>query len=57
MAFVYRDVNEHTPTLKPYVEDLESVRQSITNILSTKPGRDSFILNSGLIWTNTCSLP
>ena len=42
MTFIYRDVNEHTPTSKPFVEDLESVQQSITNILATKPGERLF---------------
>lgn len=33
---IYSDLNQYTPTQKPFVEDVEAVCQSIHNILNTR---------------------
>lgn len=43
MAFpLYKDADQFTPTDRPFVVDLDSVRQSITNILATQKGERIF---------------
>ncbi len=48
MAFVYSDVNSFAPTVKPLVEDVQSVYQSLFNILNTRKGEKPFFPNFGI---------
>lgn len=42
MAFIYSDLNSFNPTLKPLLVDVESIYQSLYNILNTKKGERLF---------------
>lgn len=42
MSFVYSDLNAISPTSKPILTDIESVYQSLYNILNTRKGERLF---------------
>lgn len=42
MSAIYSDLNSFTPTLKPLLEDIESVYQSLYNLFNTVPGERFF---------------
>jgi len=42
LAFIYSDLNGFSPTTKPLLVDIESIYQSIFNILNTKTGERLF---------------
>lgn len=44
---IYSDLNSNTPTLKPLYIDIESVYQSIFNILNTRLGERIFLPDFG----------
>lgn len=48
MANIYSDLNSYTPTKKPILKDVESIYQSIYNILGTRKGEILFRPEFGL---------
>jgi phage baseplate assembly protein W len=41
MAF-YRDINQLTPEIRPYVTDIDAIIQSVRNLISTRQGERPF---------------
>jgi len=45
---MYKDVNVYSPKIKPEVESIQSVRQSLLNLLLTRPGERPFNYQYGI---------
>lgn len=48
MNIIYSDLNGFTPTQKPLLVNIESVYQSLFNIINTRPGERLFLPEFGI---------
>lgn len=45
---MYKDINVYRPRIKPEVEDLDSIQQSLINLILTRPGERPFNVDYGI---------